>query len=153
VFVKLLKEFISEFVFQSFGSLQRDLQYFLNILLMLDLFKDLLPFLNALFLKLSHPIFAPFRLRMHCFLIHFHFELDTASLAAGTFDGQLIKWLYLPGIFFANIVAVRPYNLPGLVPPPSPLYFFGTGHPQDIISFIVRPNFVFLVFALQSPYF
>ena len=65
-------------------------------------------------------------------------------MAPRTFDGQLFYCLYVPGIFFADVVAVGPNKLLGSVSPPGSLDPFGACIFQNAAGCVVGPYFVFL---------
>ena len=74
-------------------------------------------------------------------------------MAACTLDGEFLGGFYFPGILLADVIAVGPNELFGLVPTPSPLYLLGTGYPQEVIGQVVRPNLVLLMFLLEFSHF
>ena len=147
MFLELPKYLGSNLISKFLCPFEGYLKKFLNIFLVFYFLKHLLPFLYALLLEPGHTVSSPFSLGMFngSFL---HLEFESSAMAPGTFDGQFLYCLYVPGIFLADVVAMGPNNLFGSESAPGSLDPFGACVFEDVVGCVVRPYFVFLCIFL-----
>ena len=153
MFLELPKDLGANLISEFLCPFEGYLKQFLNILLVFYFLKHLLPFLDALLLEPGHAVSSPFGLGMLDGSL-LHLEFESSSVASGTFDGQFLYCLYIPGVFLADVVAVGPNNLFGSESAPGSLDPFGASVFEDVVCCVVRPDFVFLcVFLLYLSHF